>query len=149
MTWKKFFWMFLRYSGACNKLKASQTSSFHVPNTSETFRKNFFQVKILLTSKKFQILLDWVDQAEKKWLSNLYVSVKNCLDIQHPLCGYLKNSLRSGLSNTRHFMYMQYTQTKRHEVFWIRWVLKYFFSLKSHFQHTAMKNLRKKQQCDF
>ena len=28
--------------GTWNKLKTSQTLSFHVPNTSETFRKNFF-----------------------------------------------------------------------------------------------------------
>ena len=92
-----------------------------------------FQVKIFLTSKNFQILLDWVDQVEKKWILDLYGPVKNFLGIQHPWCGYLKHSSGSGLSNARTLMSVRHTQTKRHRVFWFTWVWKYFFSLKKPF----------------
>ena len=76
------------------------------------------QNSIFWTSKNFQILLDWVDQAEKKWIPDLYEPVKNFLGIQHPWCGYLKHSSGSGLSNARTLMSVRHTQTKRHRVFW-------------------------------
>ena len=108
---------------ARNKLKTSQTSFFHVPNTLETFRKkNFFESfwppKFnFFIPKNFWILIGWLDWVEKKCLPDLWGPVKNFLDIQNPWCGYLKHSPRSGLSNARCLMSVRRTQTKRHGVF--------------------------------
>ena len=101
----------------------------------EIFRKkNFFsnhfghQNSIFWTSKNFQILLDWVDQAEKKWIPDLYEPVKTFLSFQHLWWTYLKHSSGSGLSNARTLMSVRHTKTKRHRVFWftvINWGLRH------------------------
>ena len=75
---------------------------------------------------------EWT-RLRKKWLPDLWGPVKTFLGIQHPWCGYLKHSPRSGLSNARSPMSVRHTQTKRHRVFWFTWVWKYFFSLKKPF----------------
>ena len=75
---------------------------------------------------------EWT-RLRKKWLPDLWGPVKNFLGIQHPWCGYLKHSPRSGLSNARSPMSVRHTQTKRHGVFWFTWVWKHFYSLKEPF----------------